>query len=210
MSGAGETITGAGGLDACNVAKPVIAEGVAWEIASSIESGPESDRSGAPVDAGEGVTVGKDVDACGVGKAAATVSRASVTTPLFKPDFGSVDSAARWPDTASSGIVDGVAGGRDAGTSGVAKAVETDSGASTTASPIEPEFDPFDSLANGDDAAACRVGEGAAGGGEMDARGVAEPPITGGSASNPTSPEKAPLRGRITVSGDPVASTISA
>jgi hypothetical protein len=212
----GDGVTVGKGLGTSDVAKAAKTDAGASETASTLEPGFESwvsmaiEGDAAASGGSEGVTMGRDVDACGVAEPATTGAGVSEPASLFEPDFGSMDLAASEGDTASSGVGDGVTAGKDVGASGVARAAKTDAGASETASPLEPGCESWVSMAGEGEAAASAVGEGVSVGRDMDVCGVVKPAITGERASDATPPGKAPERGTMTAFGDPVASTISA
>jgi hypothetical protein len=214
-SGAGDGVTVGRGLTTCDVAKAAKTDAGTSETASPseprfpLDSMTNEDDAGAS-GVGEGVTVGRDMDACGVTRPAAAGPGALGTASLCKPVFGSIDLAASKGDAAASGASDGGTVGRGLGTSEIAKAAKTDADTSESASLIEPGFEALDSIANEDDAVASGIGEGVAVGTDMDSSGVAKPAVPGGDTSDPASPGKAPERGAMTAFGDPVASTISA
>jgi hypothetical protein len=200
-------------VDPCSVAKSAISDEETWELASSVEPGLEATRSRVPEDdasagvgndvaaskgmlatistsveaassnLGDGVTVGRGMDACAVVKPTATDAGAPEPASLFEPDFGSMDLAASEGDAASSGVDDGVTVGGNVGASGVAKAAKTDAGAAETASTLEPGFESWDSVASEGDAASSGVGEGVTVGKDTDACGVGKPAATDAGAS---------------------------
>jgi hypothetical protein len=213
-SGVGDGATAGRDVDASGVGKAAKTDVGASETASRLEPGSEpldsmaSEDEAAASAVGEGVTVGSVMDACGVAKPAATDAGASETASLFEPDFGSINLAASEGDATSSGVGDGVTAGKDGGPSGLAKAAKTDAGASETASPLEPGFEPLGSTANEDDAAASGL-EGVPAGRDMGACGVAKPAVTGKGAPDTIPPGKAPEGGAMTAFADPVAPTTS-
>jgi hypothetical protein len=164
LSGAGEPVSCGNDVDACDVAKPAIADEDTWETASSVEPGLDATRSRAP----EGDTSG------GVGNDVAASK-------------GMLATISALVGAASSDLGDGVTVGRGLGTSEVAKAAKTDTGASETASPLEPGFELRVSMAIEGDAAASGVGEGVTAGRDVDACGVVKPATTGAGASETAS-----------------------